>query len=164
MTNKHEWVGTSGLKQLLVMLVGFIYLLWQWQVMQRKRGSTTPTCKSWIVVVLMQEKRAEVREWDCIRMNKGFLLAWHFWRWYSSSSVSSNSSSEHTSTEGEQPPANTERTQSMQCTIWCMIMTCQYAVIWANAAKNRRVWVYLNQMFKFKLKLWNQIVHYHVFI
>ena len=37
MTNKHEWVGTSGLKQLLLMLVGFIYLLWQWQVMQRKR-------------------------------------------------------------------------------------------------------------------------------
>ena len=26
------------------------------------------------------------------------------------------------------------RTQSMQCTIWCMIMTWQYAVIWANAS------------------------------
>ena len=34
--NKHEWVGTSRLKQILLMLVGFIYLLWQWQVMQRK--------------------------------------------------------------------------------------------------------------------------------
>ena len=38
MTNKHEWLGTSGLKQLLLMLVGFIYLLWQWQVMQRIKG------------------------------------------------------------------------------------------------------------------------------
>ena len=76
MTNKHEWVGTSGLKQLLLMLVGFIYLLWQWQVMHRDRGSTTAACNSWFVVVLMQQKRAGAREWDCIRMNKGFLLAW----------------------------------------------------------------------------------------
>ena len=45
MTNKHEWVGTSGLKQLLLMLVGFIYLLWQWQVMQRIKGSATAASK-----------------------------------------------------------------------------------------------------------------------
>ena len=42
MTNKHEWVGTTGLKQLLLMLVGFIYLLWQWQVMRRDKGVQLP--------------------------------------------------------------------------------------------------------------------------
>ena len=101
MTNKHEWVGTSGLKQLLLMLVGFIYLLWQWQVMQRIRGSTTAACNSWIVVVLMQYKRVGAREWDCIGMNKGVMLAWHFWRYYSSSSVSSITSSEHRLLRGD---------------------------------------------------------------
>ena len=29
-------------------------------------------------IVLMQEKRAGAREWDCIELNKGVLLAWHF--------------------------------------------------------------------------------------
>ena len=29
-------------------------------------------------VVLMQQKRAGAREWDCIGMNRGVLLAWHF--------------------------------------------------------------------------------------
>ena len=43
-----------------------------------ERGSTTAACNTCIVVVLMQQKRAEAREWDCIGMNKGVLLAWHF--------------------------------------------------------------------------------------
>ena len=43
-----------------------------------KGGSTTATSNSCIVVVLMQENRAGAREWDCIGMNKGVLLAWHF--------------------------------------------------------------------------------------
>ena len=60
--DKQAWmVGKSGLKQLLLMLVGFIYLLWQWQVMQRKRCSATAACNRWIVVVLMQLKSRSER-------------------------------------------------------------------------------------------------------
>ena len=46
------------------------------------------------------------------------------------------------------------RAQSMQCTIWCMIMTWQYVVIWANATSNRLNEVGLNLRFKFKLHMW----------
>ena len=121
-----------------------------------------PLSCAWPVIATVN--RAGVREWDCIGMNKGFLLAWHFWRWYSSSSVSLITSSKHTSTEGEQSPANTERIQSMQCTIWCMIMTCQYDVFWANATKTRVVWDYLNQRLKYKPKLWTHISALSCFI
>ena len=41
---------------------------------------------------------------------------------------------------GGTTPANTKETRSMQCAIWCMIMTWQYVVDWANATSNHIKW------------------------
>ena len=43
-----------------------------------ERGSTTAVGNNYGVVVLIQYKRARAREWDCIGMLNGVLLAWHF--------------------------------------------------------------------------------------
>ena len=51
-------------------------------------------------------------------------------------------------------PATQKGTQSMQCTIWCMIMTWQNECVWANATNNRLNEVGLNTRFKFKLHMW----------
>ena len=49
---------------------------------------------------------------------------------------------------------NKEEIHSMQCTIWCMLMTWQYECVWANATSNRLNEVGLNTRFKFKLHMW----------
>ena len=129
MTNKHEWVGTSGLKQLLLMLVGFIYLLWQWQVMQRK-GVQLPQHVQLNRCFPNAVERAGAREWDCIRMNKGVLLAWHFWRWYSSSSVSLITSSKPRLLRGDNHRQTRKNTINAMQQLWCMLRHGNMNVFW----------------------------------
>ena len=121
MTNKHEWLGTSGLKQLL-MLVGFIHLLWQWQIMQGKEVQLPQH----VTVVSL--------------LNKGVLLAWHFWRLYSSSSVSLITSSKHMSTEGGTITGkhwkNTINAMHIMMHDHDMSICCD----WANATSNHIKW------------------------
>ena len=49
---------------------------------------------------------------------------------------------------------NKEEIQSMQCTIWCMLMTWQYECVWANALSYDLNEVGLNTWFKFQLHIW----------
>ena len=54
------------------------------------------------------------------------------------------------------------RTQSMQCKIWCMIMTWKYAVIWANAIESHFDWSGIQNYIKFQLQNYYQICPNHV--
>ena len=153
MTNKHEWVGTTGLKQLLLMLVGFIYLLWQWQVMQRKRGSTTAACNSWIDCPNAVEEsrservglyRNEQGGFACLALLKITLSlhqcqrSHHRYHVYREGTNTGN-------TEG-----NTINAIQYDAWSWHGKMN----VFWANATSNRLNEVGLNTRFKFKLHMW----------
>ena len=118
-----------------------------------ERGSTTATCNSWIGVVLMSEREYEqesgiVSEWTrgfCLpgTSEDSIVLHWCHWshRW-------------NASIERGQLPATEKETQSMQCTIWCMLWHGNKNVFWANATSSRLNWVGLNPRFKFKLHMW----------
>ena len=159
MTNKHEWVGTSGPKQLLLMLVGFIYLLWKWQVMQRK-GVQLP--QHVIVDSLLSKcnKKEQERESGIVsKCSKGVCFP----------GTSEDSKTLHwrhrtprrnyVHWEGT-TSANKREHNQCNATIWCMIMTWQHAMIWANAISNRLNKVGFNQRFKFKLHMWRFKCHY----
>ena len=153
MTNKHEWVGTSGLKQLLLMLVGFVYLLWQWQVMQRK-GVQLPQHVTVETLLSYCSKREQERESGIVsEWTRGFCLPGTSEDRIVLHRCHRSHRRNHVYREG----TNTGKqgiAQSMQCTIWCMIMTCQYAVIWANATSSKLNRVGFNPRFKFKLHMW----------
>ena len=126
--NKHEWVGTSGLKQLLLMLVGFIYLLWQWQVMQWK-GVQLPQHVTVEMLLSKSSKREEERE-------SGFVS--ERTRVFCLPGTSEDDIALHRCHRthrrinvywGGTNTGNREETQSMQCIIWCMIMTWQYECV-----------------------------------
>ena len=154
MTNKQEWVGTTGLKQLLLMLVGFIYLLWQWQVMQRIKGfnyrskyQLNRCCPNAVIESRSERVGLYLNEqgvFACLALLK-ITLSLH---------QCQRSHHRYTSIERGQIPANTEKTRSMQCTIWCMLWHGKMNVFWANATSNRLNEVGLNTRFKFKLHMW----------
>ena len=129
----------------------------------KERGSTAAASNRWIVVVLMQYKRAGARGWDFIGMNKEVLLAWHFWRWYRSSSVSSNSSSEPRLSRGDKYRQTRKSTINAMHNMMHDHVMVKW-VCWANATTTRWVWAILNQRFNPKLVLRTYIVLYHVLI
>ena len=54
--------------------------------------------------------------------------------------MSSNSSLEPRLSRGGQTPATEKEHNQCNATIWCMIMTWQYAGVWANASSNQIKW------------------------
>ena len=154
MTNKHEWVGTSGLKQLLLMLVGLIYLLWQWQVMQRK-GVQLPqhvTVESLLSYCSKREQEREsgiVSEWT-----RGFCLPGTSEDSIILHRCHRSHRRNHVYWEGTNT-GNREETQSM----WCNNMMHEWDmakwVCWANASITIWVWTILNQRFKVQTHLWS---------
>ena len=154
MTNKHEWVGTIGLKQLLLMLVGFIYLLWQWQVMQRIKGfsyrSKYQICRCCPNAV--KESRSErvglyqneQGGFACLALLKITLSlhqcqrSHHRYRVYR----------EGTNTD------NTEKHNQCNAQYDAWSWHGKMNVFWANATSNRLNEVGLNTRFKFKLHMW----------
>ena len=155
MTNKHEWVGTTGLKQLLLMLVGFIYLLWQWQVMQRIRGSTTAVYSStWIVLVLMHKREQERESRIVSEWTRGFCLPGTSEDNIESSSVSTITSSVSRLSRGDK--YRQHRRKHNQCNAQYDVWSWhgKMNVFWANATSNKLNEVGLNTRFKFKLHMW----------
>ena len=155
MTNKQEWVGTTGLKQLLLMLVGFIYLLWQWQVMQRIKGfsyrSKYQICRCCPNAV--KESRSE-RVGFYRNEQGGFCLPGTSEDNIESSSVSTITSSVSRLSRGDK--YRQHRREHNQCNAqydawsWHGKMN----VFWANVTSNRLNEVGLNTRFKFKLHMW----------
>ena len=150
MADKNEWVGTSRLKQLLLMLLDFIYLLWQWQVMQRKRVQL-PQHATVETLLSLCSKREQERESGIVsEWTRGFCLPGT-----SEDSIvlhrCHRTHRRNTSTERGQIPAMERRHDQCNATIWCMIMHWQYDVICPNAASNNGVG--LNARFKFKLHI-----------
>ena len=153
MTNKHEWVGTSGLKQLLLMLVDFIYLLWQWHVMQRKGVQLSQQVRVETLLSQCSKREREresriVTEWTrrfCLPGTSEDSIVLHRCH---------RSHHRYTSIERGHIPANKEEHNQCNATIWCMIMIWQYAMSWADTTKIRLNEVGLNPRFKFKLHMW----------
>ena len=154
MTNKHEWVGTSGLKQLLLMLVGFIYLLWQWQVMQRIKGfsyrSKYQICRCCPNAVKESRServglyRNEQGGFACLALLK-ITLSLH--------QCQRSHHRYHVYREGTNT-GNTEKHNQCNAQYDAWSWHGKMNVFWANATSNRLNEVGLNTRFKFKLHMW----------
>ena len=69
-----------------------------------------------------------------------------------------------TSIERGQIPATEKETQSMQCTIWCMLMTWQYEYVGLMPAKTERnepIWIKDSNVSSFNIAL---LVHYLILL
>ena len=154
MTNKQEWVGTTGLKQLLLMLVGFIYLLWQWQVMQRIKGFSYRNKQQMNRCCPNAVKESRSERVGLYRNEQGGFACLALLKITLSLHQCQRSHHRYSVYRGGTTPANTEETWSMQCTIWCMLWHGNMNAFWANAPKTRLNEVGLNPRFNFKLHMW----------